>query len=53
MNVLLIQKILIVPLCLISFFILIRRIYDKEFKLYLDWQFPMFLALAIDIFLVK
>jgi len=50
-NLITIQKVLIVPLCVISLYILIRKIFCKEDIGYLDWQFPMLLALAIDIFL--
>ena len=48
-----IQKILLVPLTLISLYIIIQRIFYGNKTEYLEWQFPMLLALVIDVFLLK
>ena len=46
-----IQKILLCILTFISGYFLVKRIIYKESKSYFEWQFPMLLALLIDVFL--
>lgn len=46
----LIQKALLTLLTCISTYILLKRIICNETEMYIDWQFPMLLALLIDIY---
>ena len=48
-ELVLIQKILLFILLCISAYFLWKRIVFKESKSYVDWQFPMLLALFIDV----
>jgi hypothetical protein len=45
------QIILFSILTLISGYILMRRLLFKEGQMYIEWQFPMLLALLIDLIL--
>ena len=45
-------KILVILITLVSLFILIRKLYFREFHLVHSWHFPMLFAICIETFLI-
>jgi hypothetical protein len=45
-------KLLIILITLVSLFILIHKVYHKEYHLVHTWQFPMLFAICIETFII-
>ena len=45
-------KILVILITLVSLFILIHKIYFKDYHLIDSWHFPMLFAICIETFLI-